>query len=541
MTPEELIEAFDAVAEAPEGITRLRELVLQLAVRGRLVPQDLGDTPIEIEAQRSAKNRTEHEWQAIQLEELPQNWVCAPLVSVGRWGSGGTPRRGISEYYEGDIPWLKIGDLNDGMVTCSEQSITRAGFENSSAKMIPINAVLVAMYGSIGKAGISGFVCCSNQAIAHCVLDPDVMVPEYMLRLILALRRDLLAQGKGGAQSNISQTVLKHLRVPIPPLAEQQRIVARVDELMGLLDRLEATRSAREATRTAARDAALAALRDADTQEEVEAAWDRVAGRMDDLFTDPADVEPLRQTVLQLAVRGRLVPQDPEDEPASVLFEQIRTDKAAFIEEHGLRRVRKMKKIEAGEVPHPIPDNWVWCRLGTIANAQPGFAFNAAQFNDIGEGEPLIRIRDVLGGATSTFYSGEFRDEYIVSTGDYLIGMDGNFNIGRWKSGRALLNQRVARLRWYSSSVESGYVVRPLQQRLDQLYGVKTYTTVQHLSGKQIEDALIPLPPRAEQERIVARVDELMGLLDRLEAHLRGKTDLQDEFATAAVHHLEAS
>ena len=118
-----------------------------------------------------------------------------------------------------------------------------------------------------------------------------------------------------------------------PPLPEQHRIVAKVDALMALLDRLEAAKAERETTRAALRDSALAALRDAPDTEAVEAAWTRIAERMDDLFADPADVVPLRQTILQLAVRGKLVPQDPNDEPACILLERIAAEKARLVKE----------------------------------------------------------------------------------------------------------------------------------------------------------------------------------------------------------------
>ena len=134
--------------------------------------------------------------------------------------------------------------------------------------------------------------------------------------------------------------LLKAGFIPLPPFAEQHRIVAQVDELMGLIDRLEAARRSREAVRTAGRDSALSALRNAATSEEVGAGWTRIAERMDDLFTAPADLTPLRESVLQLAVRGRLVPQDADDEPAAVLLERIAEENVRIIKS---KRILKQK------------------------------------------------------------------------------------------------------------------------------------------------------------------------------------------------------
>ncbi len=229
-------------------------------------------------------------------------------------------------------------------------------------------------------------------------------------------------------------------------------------------------------------------------------------------------MDRLREMVLQLAVQGQLVSPDPNDEPADALLERIAADKTAYVREHGLTRLRKVRPVETEEIPHEVPATWRWARMGELANAQAGFAFKSAHFNERGRGERLVRIRDVLPGTTLTFYDGDFRPEFLISTGDYLVGMDGNFNVGRWEGGRALLNQRVTRFRWYSADIVPAWAVIPLQQRLDELHGQKAYTTVQHLSGKQIDNCPIPVPPLAQQHRIVARVDELMALLDRLEA-----------------------
>jgi len=152
-------------------------------------------------------------------------WPIVPLGELGQWGSGGTPRRGVDGYYKGSIPWLKIGDLTDGVVTTSEESISEAGLRNSAAKLVEPGTLLIAMYGSIGKLGIPAMQCATNQAIAFCVPDRRKVSTDYLFQALLALRSDLIAQGKGGTQSNISQTVLKAFGVPVPPLPVQERIV----------------------------------------------------------------------------------------------------------------------------------------------------------------------------------------------------------------------------------------------------------------------------------------------------------------------------
>jgi type I restriction enzyme S subunit len=246
MNADTLLENFEILAEAPGGIDRLRELLLHLGVSGKLLPQISAEVREEILWSVDSLRLDEHRlWGESYLENTPATWPKVPLARLGSWGSGGTPTRGNKTYYDGEIPWLVIGDLNDGVVTRAANSITKKGLEESSAVIVPVGAVFVAMYGSIGKSGIAGIECATNQAIAHCVPDRKVISTEYLFLIIRAVKPRLFSQGRGLAQQNISQTVLKHLMISVPPLAEQNRIVAKVDELMALCDQLEAGIKAR--------------------------------------------------------------------------------------------------------------------------------------------------------------------------------------------------------------------------------------------------------------------------------------------------------
>ncbi len=167
---------------------------------------------------------------------LPDNWEIKKMPQVVKWSSGGTPKATEKQYYDGGtIPWLIIGDLNDGIVTTSASKITELGLRNSSAKMIPVGTLLVAMYGSIGKLGITGIECCTNQAIAY-AKELRGVTTKYMFYYMALMKSELISKGKGGTQKNISQTVLNSLDVIVPPLDEQERIVSRIEELFSQLD-----------------------------------------------------------------------------------------------------------------------------------------------------------------------------------------------------------------------------------------------------------------------------------------------------------------
>lgn len=172
----------------------------------------------------------------MENRKYPAEWQIKKMPDVVKWGSGGTPKATEKAFYEnGSIPWLVIGDLNDNIVTTSESKITPLGLQSSSAKMIPVGTLLVAMYGSIGKLGITGIECCTNQAIAF-AKELSGVTTKYMFYFMASQKSNLIAKGKGGTQKNISQTVLKSLSVPVPPLSEQERIVAKIEELFSQLD-----------------------------------------------------------------------------------------------------------------------------------------------------------------------------------------------------------------------------------------------------------------------------------------------------------------
>lgn len=167
---------------------------------------------------------------------IPDGWEIKKMPQVVKWGSGGTPKATEKQYYDGgSIPWLVIGDLNDSIVSSSASKITELGLQNSSAKMIPVGTLLVAMYGSIGKLGITGIECCTNQAIAY-AKELYGVTTKYMFFYMAMMKSELISKGKGGTQKNISQTVLNSLEVIVPPLSEQERIVARIEELFSQLD-----------------------------------------------------------------------------------------------------------------------------------------------------------------------------------------------------------------------------------------------------------------------------------------------------------------
>lgn len=267
---------------------------------------------------------------------------------------------------------------------------------------------------------------------------------------------------------------------------------------------------------------------------------DRLLALYEKVAEAPDAVPRMRRFVLDLAVRGNLVPQDPTDEPASELLKKITAEKARLVKAGEFREPRNYVEIKRDEPPFAPPAHWVWARLIDISRPSYGFAFKSSQFNGEKRGMPLIRIRDISKADTEAYYEGDYDPSYIVRAGDYLVGMDGDFNLRRWAGPDGLLNQRVMRITRWRCEIDPEFVKLPLQMVLDYLHGDTSLTTVKHLSAKQVNGIEVPLPPLAEQRRIVAKVDELMALLDRLEAARTAREATRDRLTAASLARLTA-
>jgi type I restriction enzyme S subunit len=267
---------------------------------------------------------------------------------------------------------------------------------------------------------------------------------------------------------------------------------------------------------------------------------DRLLEHYERIADAPEAIPRLRRFILDLAVRGKLVPQDPQEESASELLKRIAAEKARLVKAGEFNEPSSFVQIQRDDLPFAVPNHWQWTRLIEIAKPSYGFAFPSGQFNLAKRGTPLIRIRDISATDTEAYFEGDYDPAHLVKAGDYLVGMDGDFNLRQWRGKDGLLNQRVLRLNGWRCSVDPEFFRLPLQFILDHLHGETSLTTVKHLSAKQVNGIEVPLPPLAEQYRIVAKVDELMALCDRLEAARAGREAVRDRLAAASLAHLNA-
>ena len=522
------IEKFDQFSDAPDAVAKIRELVLNLAVRGRLVDQAPSDEPANrlLERILKTKERLINE-RAIRRQNtdpvgedeapfpVPESWVWTRLGEIGDWGSGSTPTRGNHEFYGGGITWLKSGELNDNQALAgSEETVTELALKTCSFRRNQPGDVLLAMYGAtIGKAAILAEPAVTNQAVCGCT-PFDGAYGRYLFIFLLSQRARFHAASEGGAQPNISKVKIVGFPFPLPPLTEQKRIVAKVDELMSLCDQMEAQQQERETQQAALTRASLARFADASTP-----------ANLKFLFHKSYTIPPndLRQSILTLGVRGELSGPLPDDGvvPAKAEFRSRSADLASSL---GWRSTRALP--EEAEPQFDVPAHWRWMSLGDLGAAQTGRTPKTSDHAAFNGHIPFIKPADIF--VDSINYSNESLTRHGADTGSRLapsgsllmvcIGTIGKCNL---IERECAFNQQINSLtpvpfvdpRYLLAAARSPYLQEAAWQKASS-------TTIAIVNKGKWLSIPVPVPPLAEQRRIVAKVDQLMALVDRLEAQL---------------------
>lgn len=552
--------------QSPHGVKKLRELILELAVRGKLVPQDSNDEPASVLLEKIAEEKVrlvkegkikkQKPLPPISPDETPyntpQSWEWVRLGEFGDWGAGATPNRKNPAYYGGNMPWLKSGELRDNeRLSSSEETVTNKALEQCSLRVCQPGDVLIAMYGAtIGMLAILENVATTNQAVCACTCHSGVF-NRYLFLMLRAWRPKFTGQGAGGAQPNISKVKIINTIAPLPPLTEQHRIVAKVDELMALCDRLEQQQTGSNAIHQALVETLLTTITHAVDQDASAEAWKRIDNHFDTLFTTEQSIDQLKQTILQLAVMGKLVQQDPNDEPASVLLEKIAKKKARLIKEGKIKKQKPLPEISDDEKPFELPQGWEWVKLGNIASFENGDRSSRyPKEHDLQpSGIPFFGAKDMVDGELSFDNNLRFisEDKFKKLSNGKLYDLD--FVI--------LLRGTVGKIAIYraNSKHSTGFInaqmiiVRMIDKELCNFFGrysssvfyqsavafKTTGSAVRQMPGNALSDFLIPLPPLSEQHRIVPKVDELIALCDNLKTRLNDAQTTQIQLADVIV------
>lgn len=575
MKRETFLESFGHIADAPGGVATIRGMILDLAMHGRLSYQDPADKPAEallgmmagerarlVDAKVIREPKELDPVAATEATEVPPGWSWTRFGNLfSRVGAGSTPAGGEKAYVESGVMFLRSQNVhNDGLVLEGVAHIPLSVHERMSGTWVRGGDILLNITGaSIGRSAIvptEGWTSANvNQHVS--VLRP--LVPEtteYLHALIVSpYFQGLIAGSSPGASREglaIKRMVL--FPVPLPPVAEQQRIVQRVYQLMGLCDRLEQEQAARTDARSALTASTLNRVAETESADDLRAAVRGFANHIGLHLApgegDLAALTRVRQTILELAVRGRLTRQDTVDEPASQLVERVKASRVAH-PRRGRQPSAPSSLPGTADVPFSLPDTWQWHRLGEICESRLGKMLDDRK--NTGVPRPYLRNTNVQWGRFNLDDTKEIRleddelEEYSLRDGDLLVVEGGEpARCAIWDNSLAdgvmVFQKALHRVR-PGEGVSARYIALVLRNGVDsgRITELFTGSTIKHLTGEKLKGFLVPLPPTAEQHRIVDRVTDLFALCDELEGQLSAASTLRGDVAASVAAHAASS
>lgn len=569
MTPERLLAHYDRIADAPDAVARLRRFVLDLAVRGKLVAQEPGGECASDLLGKIAK-------QQAQLVRAGEIKAPKPSTPIGDETPFALPKVWM---------WVRLGQItsyiqrgkspvyanSEGALVVSQKCVQWGGLDLTAAKQVTLASLADyeanrflrdddLLWNSTGTGTIGrvirlvgtppNLVCDSHVTVVRC-LGVD---PEYVRTW---LRSDHVygsiehrASGSTNQVELTAQIAINQL-VPLPPLAEQHRIVAKVDELMALCDRLEARRVAREAARDRLAAASLARLNMPDPDRATFTDDARFAlNTLPALTTRPDQIKSLRQTILNLAVRGKLVLQDPGDEPAPELQKQIAAERARLEKAGVVRRPKPAATVADEERWFSTPSNWAWTRLVEIGQTRTGTSPSSSVPELFGDHIPFIKPADLDGNSISydgpgLSSEGMSHSRIAPANSVMMVCIGATLGKANVNDRQVCFNQQINSVTPFLENMHKFLLLVLKSPDFQALAWAHAGTgTLPIISKGKWEVLPIPLPPLAEQHRIAAKVDTLMALCDQLQAALATGDDtrrrLLDALLTEALAPIEA-
>lgn len=537
-----LTDNLPLLAGAPNGIKKLRELILELAVRGKLVPQDPNDEPAnellkriaEEKARLVAEGKIKKQKPLAGIEEeekpfeLPSGWVWRRFGEV------------FSLEYGDNLPADKRSNTGEYPVYGSNGVVG-----THSNCFVDSPCIVVGRKGSAGALNLCLSTGCCVTDVAYYCIPPSAFSLDYAFKLFHTLGLDSLGKG---IKPGLNRNEAYELVVAVPPLAEQHRIVAKVDELMALCDRLEARQADAGSAHTQLVQALLDSLTLATDAADFAASWQRLAEHFHTLFATESSIDALKQTLLQLAVMGKLVPQDPRDEPASELLKNIQSEKQAAIV--GKNKLDKLRYSDMGaESPFKLPSTWAWARLGELAISGPSNG-NSPKPASV---ETPYRCLTLSATTRGTFNDQCFKfvdidadtaSKYFLKDGDLLVQRANSIDyvgvsaIYDGPDDQFIFPDLMMRLRistYLSQSFVHAYLSSITGRAYFRNHASGTQGNMPKINQGTVVNAPIPIPPLPEQHRIVAKVDQLMTLCDQLKARLTQVRQLNEQLASTLV------
>ncbi|AYM91304.1 restriction endonuclease subunit S [Serratia sp. 3ACOL1] len=545
------------------GIKKLRELILELAVRGKLVPQDPNDEPAsellkriaaekaglvkqgKIKKQKPLPEISEDE----KPFELPVGWEWVRLLDIATLigdGLHGTPNyvdRGHYFFVNGNN--LKNGCIQ---ITNSTKMVSEDEFKKHK-KELNERSVLLSINGTLGNIAYY-----NNEPVilgkSACYINLTSEMAKPYLKMLFEscyFKQFAMSNATGSTIKNLGLKSLSLMLVPLAPKEEQNRIVAHIEQNLILCDQLEQQSLSSLDAHQQLVDTLLSTLTDSQNAEVLAENWARISQHFDSLFTTEASIDALKQTILQLAVMGKLVPQDPNDEPASELLKRIEQEKAQLVKEGKIKKQKPLLPVSDEDKPFELPQGWEWIRFGEILTE---LKYGTSQKCDyLTNGYPVLRIPNVVGGEISLedMKFGKLtehevkelsleKDDLIFIRSNGSLGIVGQCTLLR----RTLVDHAYAgyliRARIFNDAVCAEYISLMMKTDFirDQIEKpIRTTTGVKNINSSELSNLKLALPPISMQKMIVEKMDAFLSFCESLKSRLQSAQQTQLHLADA--------
>jgi type I restriction enzyme S subunit len=561
-TVELLKNHFDIALETPDGVKKLRELILSLAMQGKLVPQDPKDQPVgellkEIGEEKrklvkEGKIKKQEQLPPVMPEEIPydvpKEWVWCRIREICHdWGQKTPDKR---------FTYIDVGAIDNtkGIVTSNIQILESSEAPSRARKIVKPGTVIYSTVrpyllniAIIEEEYRNEPIASTAFAILHSYQGVFNRYVYYFLHSGQFIEYVSL-QMKGVAYPAINDGNFFQGPFPLPPLAEQKRIVTKIDQLMALCDKLEDERNERNNKRLKIHATAISKLLSAIDKMAFNSSWNFITKNFSELYSVPENVEEMKKAILQLAVMGKLVPQDPKDQPAGELLNEIEENKKRLIKEGKIKKQEVLSPIKPEEIPYEIPKEWVWVKMEALCYGITSGSTPPQNIFSSTEGIPYLKVYNIKNQRIDFNYRPQFiKPDYHQSKskrstlypGDVVMNIVGP-PLGKiaiipndypeWNCNQAIVFFRPI-IKELNLFIYKYLLAGTFLEKIE-LIGTAGQDNISVTKSKNIA---IPLPPLAEQKRIVAKIDQLMSLCNILEQEIKNSTDKQTAILNAVL------
>ena len=535
-----VLENFDTIFRNEKSLESLNKIILDLAIRGKLVEQNPEDESasellkrIKEEKERLIKEKVikkEKELPKIEKDEIPfeipESWEWVRLENIILKIKYGYTASAKSE---GEIKFLRITDIQNNSVDWKNVPYCDISLEEYDSYKLEERDILIARTGgTVGKTFLINNISKELKSVYASYLiniKPSIEISENYLKKYFdtTLYWELIKnKSQGTGQPNVNAPSLKSLIIPLPPLAEQQRIVEKVERLQELIKNLKEIYLSNEESRLNLKKSLLTEIEKSNSDKELLKNLELVFSNFDKVIRSKEDIKDIRNLILSLAIKGKLVEQNPEDESASELLTRIKEEKERLIKEKVIKKEKELPKIEKDEIPFEIPKSWEWIRLGDIGILQTGNTPSTSKNEYYGNDIPFITPADITSKGINynnrgLSFLGKEKGRVVLKNSLLQVCIGGSIGKVFYTDREVCFNQQINGITLYLSNYKYIYDILSSVYFYENLLENSNGTATPIINKSSWGNLLIPLPPLAEQQRIVERVEKLMSICDVLE------------------------